>query len=95
MAINSQRVWSDLPIPPGEVLAEELEERGMTQKELATRMRRPAQAINEIVRGKKAVTPQTALGLERALGIDASFWMNLETTYRLTLARNKEEAASG
>ena len=94
-ATNSQRVWSDLPIPPGEVLAEELEERGMTQKELATRMRRPAQAINEIVRGKKAVTPQTALGLERALGIDASFWMNLETTYRLTLARNKEEAASG
>ena len=95
MATNSQRVWSDLPIPPGEVLAEELEERGITQKELAKLMGRPAQAINEIIRAKKAVTAETALGLERALGIDASFWMNLETTYRLTLARNKEKATSG
>ena len=94
MATNSQRIWSDLPIPPGEVLEEELEERGMSQRELATLMGRPPQAINEIIRGKKAVTAETALGLERALGIDAGFWMNLETTYRLTLARNKERATT-
>ncbi len=91
MKCSDQHILPDLPIPPGEVLAEELEERGMTRKDLATRMGRPAQAINEIVRGKKAVTPETALGLEQALGIDASFWMNLETTYWLTLARNKRE----
>ena len=87
-------IRSDLPIPPGEVLAEELEERGITQKELAIKMARPAQAVNEIIRAKKAITAETALGLEKALGIDASFWMNLETTYRLTLARNRETAAA-
>ena len=79
MQANGQHILSDLPIPPGEVLAEELEERGMTQKELATLMVRPTQAINEIIRAKKAITPGTALGLEKALGIDAGFWMNLET----------------
>ena len=90
MTTNNRRVWSDLPIPPGEVLEEELEARGMTQKELATRMGRPAQAINEIIRGKKAITPETAIGLEGVLGIDAEFWTNLESSYRLTLARNRE-----
>lgn len=94
MATSKPRVWSDLPIPPGEVLAEELEEREMTQKELASLMGRPTQAINEIIRAKKAITAETALGLEKALSIDAGFWMNLESTYRLTLARNKEKAAA-
>ena len=42
MMTKTPRVWSDLPIPPGEVLAEELNARGMTQKELATRLGRPA-----------------------------------------------------
>ena len=95
METNSQRVWSDLAIAPGEVLAEELEERGVTQKELANLMGRPTQAINEIIRAKKAITPETALGLEKVLGIDAGFWMNLETTYRLTLVRNKQRDVAG
>ena len=69
---------------------EELEEVGMTQKELAVRLGRPPQAVNEIVRGKKAITPETALGLERVLGIPAAFWVNLEAGYRMTLARNKD-----
>ena len=94
MTTNNPRVWSDLAIPPGEVLAEELAARGMTQKELAARMNRPAQVINEIIGAKKAITPETAIGLEKALGIDASFWMNLETTYRLTLARNRKTMGS-
>ena len=93
MATDGIRAWSDLPIHPGEILAEELEARGITQRELATQMGRPPQAVNEIIRGKKAMTVETALGLERILGIDASFWMNLETTYRLTLARNREKSA--
>ncbi len=91
MATSSPRVYSDLPIPPGEVLEEELEARGMTQKELATRLGRPAQAINEIIRAKKAITPETAIGLGRVLGIDAQFWTNLEAAYRMTLARKREQ----
>lgn len=81
---------SDLAYPPGELLAEELEARGMTQKDLARLMNRPAQAINEIIKAKKAITPETALGLEAALGIEASLWTNLEADYRLTLARNRQ-----
>ena len=66
----------------------------MTQKELATLIGRPPQAINEIIRAQKAVTAETALVLEKALGTDASFWMGLEATYCLTLARNREKAAA-
>ena len=80
---------SDAAIPPGELLAEEIEARGMTQRALAEAMGRPPQAINEIIRGKKAITPRTAIEIEQALGIAASFWVNLEASYRLALARRE------
>ena len=63
----------------------------MTQRELATRLGRPAQVISEIINAKKAITPETALGLETALGISAAFWINLEAEYELTLARQQEQ----
>lgn len=78
---------SDLAIHPGEVLAEELEARSMTQRTLAAAMGRPEQAISEIVRGKKGITPDTALQLSDVFGASAEFWMNLQTTYALTMAR--------
>ena len=90
MATKVPRIFSDLPIPPGELLEEELEARGMTQRELAARLGRPAQTINEIIKAKKAITPDTALGLEAVLGIDAQYWLNLESDYRMTLARRRE-----
>ena len=93
MTIKKLRALSDLPIPPGEILGEELEARGMTQKELAARLGRPAQAINEIIKAKKAITPDTAIGLEKVLGIDAKFWTNLEADYSMVLARNREREA--
>ena len=92
MTTKNVRVFSGLPIPPGEILGEELEARGMTQKELAARLDRPAQAINEIINAKKAITPDTAIGLEKALGIPAHFWNNLEADYRMTLARHRDKA---
>jgi len=64
-----------------------LDERGMSQSELARRMGRPTKTINEIVRGKAAITPETAIQLELALGISASFWNNLETAYRAQIAQ--------
>ena len=85
--------WSDLAIPPGETLRDELRARGLTQKELATRTGRPPQVISEIVRGKKAITAETALALEGVLdGISARFWLNLQSDYELTLARNRRQA---
>ncbi|MBI2171432.1 MAG: HigA family addiction module antidote protein [Chloroflexi bacterium] len=86
MAIKTT-VYPDIAIPPGEYLAEELRVRGISQKELAKRMGRPVNAINEIANGKKAITAETALQLEAALpGITARFWLNLETDYQLTKA---------
>ncbi len=90
MAISSSHVWSDLPISPGSVLADELAARDMTQKELAARTGRPPQAINEIIRGKKAITHSSAMELQKALGVPAQFWVNLEIAYRMTIERLEE-----
>lgn len=92
MTISATHVWSDLPVSPGSVLEEEIEARGMSQRELARRMGRPVQVVNEIIKAKKAITPETALELEKVLGMSAHLWLNLETVYRLTLARNAERA---
>ncbi|MBI2860271.1 MAG: HigA family addiction module antidote protein [Chloroflexi bacterium] len=79
--------YPDIAIPPGEYLLEEIEARGISQKELARRMGRPLNAINEIVNGKKAITAETALQLEEVMPeIPARFWLNLETDYQLTRA---------
>ena len=78
---------SDLAIPPGELLAEEIEARGMTQRELALAMGRSSQAVSAILRGVKAIDARTAIEIEQALGIAAGFWLRLEAQYRLALAR--------
>ena len=54
-------------------------------------MKRPIQAINEIILGKKAVTAETALQLEAKLGMSAEAWMGLESDYRLALARQEQD----
>ncbi len=83
----TERAWPDLAIPPGDVLAEELEARGLTQSRLARLMHRPLQAINEIVRGRKRITGATALELADALGTSAELWIRLEADYELNKAR--------
>ena len=71
MSNTNTRIWSDTAIPPGTYLGEELAARDMSQKELAERMGRPPQVINEIIKGKKAITEETALELERVLSTKA------------------------
>ena len=82
----------DVVSPPGETLLETIEELGMSQAELAQRMGRPKKTINEIIWGKAAITPETALQLERVLRVPASFWSNREQQYRQYLARLTEES---
>ncbi|MBW8009688.1 MAG: HigA family addiction module antidote protein [Chloroflexi bacterium] len=77
--------------PPGDTLLETLETIGMSQAELARRTGRPNKTINEIIKGKAAITPETALQLERVLGIPASFWINRERLYRTSIARKEEK----
>jgi addiction module HigA family antidote len=91
---NRQSAWKpDWAVAPGEILLEALQDRGMSQSELARKMGRPFKTINEIINTKTALTPDTAIQLERALGIGATFWNNLESAYRehLALARAREE----
>jgi HTH-type transcriptional regulator/antitoxin HigA len=76
--------------PPGDTLAELIEERGIAQAELARRMGRPLNAINEIVLGAKEITEDTALELERVLGTPAHFWLARESRYREYLARQRD-----
>lgn len=90
MVNDSLATWRpNWAIPPGELLAEALEERGMSQAELARRMNRPLKTVNEIVKAKTAVTPETAVQLEMVLGIAASFWIRAEANYREQLAREQ------
>jgi HTH-type transcriptional regulator / antitoxin HigA len=84
---TEMRGWADLAVSPGELLAETLQSLGLKQAELARRTGRPVQAINEIVKGVKEITPETALQLERVLGIPAHIWTRLEADYRQNLAR--------
>jgi HTH-type transcriptional regulator/antitoxin HigA len=85
--MTNTSAYPDVAIPPGELLAEEIEARGISQKELARRMSRPLNDINEIINGKKAITAETALQLEQVMPeIPARFWLNLETDYQLTKA---------
>ncbi len=88
---TEKRIYSDLPIQPGEYLAEVLAVKRMAQAELARRIGRPIQAVNEIIKGEKAITPATALQLERALDVPAHIWTGLETRYQLIKARLEEK----
>src|SRR6266403_6315201 len=70
--------------PPGEFLGDELEARGWTQTEFAEIIGRPQKLVNDIVLGKRSVTPETAPDFAAALGTSAQFWMNLETAWQLS-----------
>ncbi|MBN9604987.1 MAG: HigA family addiction module antidote protein [Actinomycetales bacterium] len=81
------------PIHPGEILLEEfLTPLGITQYRLAATIGVPARRINEIVHGKRAVSPDTALRLSRALGTSDLFWLNLQNRYDLEMATRGREA---
>jgi HTH-type transcriptional regulator / antitoxin HigA len=88
MATNAQPM-SDLAIPPGDYLLEVVHEAGITQADLARKMGRPAQAINEIIKGEKAITADTALQLEQVIGVPAHVWTGLEAEYQLVRARQQ------
>jgi HTH-type transcriptional regulator / antitoxin HigA len=81
--------------PPGEFIRDELDARGWTQGDLAQIMGRPIQFVNELVAGKKQITPESALGLAKAFGDDdALYWMNLDNVYRLSKAAPADDAVA-
>lgn len=77
-----------VPTHPGEILLQEfLEPLGVTQVSLAAHVGVPVQRINEIVRGKRGVTPETAWLLAQAFRTTPEFWVNLQSAHDLALAR--------
>ncbi len=82
-------------VTPGEILAEEfLEPMKLSERELARRMRVNSMRVNEIIRGKRAITADSALRLAKVLGTSAKFWMNLQINYDLALAVIAQEEAA-
>ena len=77
------------PIHPGEILADELKELGISAAQLARTLEVPANRISEIIAGKRAISADTALRLARYFGATADLWMNLQKTYELDLARQQ------
>ena len=78
-----------IPVPavhPGETLAEEMAVRKLTANALALKLRVPANRLTDIVRGKRAISAETALRLGRYFGTGAAFWMNLQARYDLAVA---------
>jgi antitoxin HigA-1 len=77
------------PIHPGEILADELKEIGISAAELARTLEVPANRISQIIAGKRAVSADTALRLARYFGTSPDLWMNLQKNYELDLARQQ------
>jgi len=73
--------------PPGDTIQETIDTIGMTEAELAECIGRPKEKLKELIEGKEPVTLKTAILLERALGIPASFWMERERGYQLELSK--------
>lgn len=78
------------PINPGEILREDfLEPLGISINQLSRDLSVPPNRISEIVNGKRAITADTALRLERYFGIEAQFWLNLQTEFDLRIVKRK------
>jgi addiction module HigA family antidote len=77
------------PIHPGEILAEQLGELGMSVRQFASEIDVPANRISQLLRGSRAVTADTALRLGHYFRTDPRFWLNLQQSYELRLAQNR------
>lgn len=86
----TERVPAEV-FPPGEFVRDELEARGWSQADLAEILGRPPRLVNELIAGKRGITPETARGLAAAFGTEPQFWMNLESAYQLSRVRAESD----
>ena len=91
MAVKNRGISRDLLIHPGETIADLLEDRGITQKELAKRAGVSEPFLSDVIRGKKDISKGLAMGLEYAFGVSRSFWLNLQANYDAELLSLQEE----
>lgn len=91
MAAKKTGISRDLIIHPGETIADVLLERNITQAELATRTNVTPAYVSNVIAGKKGISTNFAMGLEYALGVPKSFWLNLQANYEAELLEINEE----
>ena len=91
MAVKNLGISDELLICPGETIADLLEERGITQKELAQRVGTSEAFLSSVIHGKKDISRGLAKGLEYALGVPSSFWLNLQANYDAEVLERSEE----
>jgi addiction module HigA family antidote len=77
------------PIHPGEILADELKELGVTPTELSRQLKVPTNRITQIIHGRRGITGDTALRLGHWFGTSAQFWLNLQSAYDIRLAEQR------
>ena len=87
------RSRSYIATPPGATIKEQLNDRGMSQKEFAARMDMSEKHISKLINGDVQLTPETAVRLEMVLGVPAKFWNNLESIYREKIIKAEAENA--
>jgi len=87
------KIERELLSPPGEDILETIEQIKMSQVELADRLGKSPSKVHDLIRGKEPISYNTALQLEKVLGIDAQFWLNREMNYRIKLARIEQGEA--
>lgn len=95
MTENETQFEPDWLSPPGDTIADVLEEQGWSQAEFAQRIGYTTKHVNQLIRGKAPISQETALRLERVLGSTARFWLQREAEYRETLARRAEQDILG
>ncbi|MCX6162143.1 MAG: HigA family addiction module antitoxin, partial [Ignavibacteriae bacterium] len=83
---NNNKIRRKLLSPPGDTIQETIDTLGMNQYELAERLGKNIKNVNRIIKGKESITTDTAISLEKVLGISADFWLERERLYRKELA---------
>jgi addiction module HigA family antidote len=84
---DGRELFSPTLLHPGEALADELNAREIMQKDFANAIGMRPQYLNDLIKGKRHISPAIALNIEKALGISAEFWVRLQGDYELTLVR--------
>lgn len=83
-----------VPIHPGEMLGDELEARGVSQRKFATLIDCSTSFLSELIKGRRSISTEMALKIEAATGIKAHVWIGLQTDYNLQVARNDSKISS-
>ena len=95
--VDAQMIANNLepsePIHPGELLKEEIEFRGISQKKLAERMGMSYSVLNEVLNCKRSVTAEYALLFEAALDIEAGIWIKIQADYNMQIAKQNKSFA--